>query len=650
MPRIADSTIQELNDKLDAVSVVGEYLVLDKRSGRYWGRCPFHNEKTPSFTVDPDRKLYYCFGCHKGGTIINFVMEMDKLSFPEAVETLAKKSGVAIIYENQGNSEAERQNATQNDELYELYRRVAGSFYHILIEKAEGDAAKQYILGRGISEEMIDRFRLGYAPADRTWLFRFLSGKGYSREFLAASGLFSKKYPEYSFFSHRLMFPIADRQGRTVAFGGRFLAVENAAGTTGETPPEGMKYLNSLESPVFKKGQTLFAIDLAIPEIRRTREAYIAEGYMDAIALHQAAVTNAVAPLGTAFTDDQAKLLRRWAERINLLFDSDEAGQNAAVKAILTCRRNGLSAMVATPEKGFSPAENPGNFKDPADILQYLGSETLQKCVKCVITDFEYLVRRGGTLFDVSTSEGKARAVAFLFPYLETLDSEVSRDACIGDIADAFVVERQAVFNDYGRFERSQLNSRQAGHGQTSRTAGSVTPESQFYNFEYKQEQKNGAVFSTDTLSRTSPVRMNDELFLLVAVLVNHSLVPKLRSTLSIEELSDPRARELFIAIEEWFRHESPGMDDLLSRIYDEPLRNFIIEQSTSKAFSGEPEVLFNDGIKRIKQKGLERRQAEIIVELRSQRREENGRRLEELLVEKVHIDAELRRFKEAKE
>jgi DNA primase len=610
---IAETTIQELNGKLDAIAVVEEYVRLEKRGGRYWGCCPFHNEKTPSFTVDPDRKLYYCFGCHKGGTVLDFVMEMDKLSFPEAVETLAKRSGVAVVYKDSGGNPRDGAAQRDNDALYELYRRVAGSFHHLLTENSAGAAAKEYIISRGFTTEMLRRFHLGYSPADRNWLYRFLSEKGYSGEFLAASGLFSAKYPRICLFSGRLMFPISDRQGRVAAFGGRILS------------GEGPKYINSPESAIYKKGQTFFALDLALPEIRRTREAYIAEGYMDVLALHQAGITNAVAPLGTAFTDDQARLLGRWAERVFLFFDADRAGQTAAVKGILTCRRNGMAPSVVIP--GGEAAGPEGPPKDPADILKNSGPGALQNAAKCFINDFEYLISRGRALFDTGTSGGKAEAVAFLFPYLETLDSEVSREACINDIAGAFGVEPQAVAHDFNR----------RGEGRRERGPGrAASPE-------------------------TRAVRMNDELFLLTVVLVNHRLYAKLRSNLSIEELDDPGAKEIFIALEEWFRNDYAGEGErdqpdaslpgeLLSRIQDGAIRTFVLEQNASKAFSVEPELLFQDSLKRVKQKRLERRQAEITRELRSLKYEEPGRRLEDLLTEKMVIDAELRRFKEDKE
>jgi DNA primase len=604
MSYIAKSSIQEINDKMDALAVVGDYLRLERQGSRYVGLCPFHNEKTPSFSLNPDMKLFYCFGCGKGGTVIDFVMEMDKLSFPEAIETLAKRVGVSLVYEGPGKTELETGRDKQNEALYELYRRLTGSFHHFLMEKPEGRAAWRYIISRGIAKDMIERFRLGYAPPDRHWLFNFLTHKSYSAELLAASGLFSQDYQKTAFFADRLLFPIADRQGRTVAFGGRLLF------------GDGPKYLNSRESDFFKKGRTFFAIDLALPEIRKTKKAYIVEGYMDAIALHQAGVTNAVATLGTAFTDEQAKLLRRWIDRVYLIFDADEAGQKAAVKAILTCRRNALACSIVNLSGAAAPSGEPQ--KDPADILKERGAEALQKQIKCFINDFDFLINRSRSLFDLSVSGGKAEAVAFLFPYVETLDSEVSREACIREIGDIFRTDPQAVLADFSRW------------GEQKRSPAKETPR------------------------RENPVRMNYELALFAAVLVNPGWYPKVREALggvsAIEELADPRAKDLFLALEEWYRDGGPGIDDLLSRIADNSLRNFVIAQGASEAFpAGDEqfEQFVSDGINRIKQKRLERRRAEIVMELRIIKEGEAGRRLEDLLTEKVHIDGELRRFKE---
>jgi DNA primase len=622
---ISESTIKEVTAKANILSVVGEYVRLDKRGGKHWGLCPFHNEKTPSFSVDSEKNMYYCFGCHAGGGIITFVMEMEKVSYPEAIESIAKQSGIEIIYENQsGQKDDAHTNARKKnqEEIEELYRRVAGSFHHILMEKPEGQKALRYILNRGIEKNMIEKFGLGYAPKDRNWLFQFLTKKSYSSDFLKVSGLFSKNYPEISFYSDRLMFPIANKEGKTVAFGGRLL------------DGEGPKYINSSESDIYKKRETLFAIHLALPEIRKTKEVYIAEGYLDVIALHQAGITNAVAPLGTAFTDEQAKLLRRWAEKVYLIFDNDEAGQNAAVKAILTCRNNALSCFVVNlrghnenkdefkdPADTQVPADtkNLTLLKDPADILQQNGPESLQKSVKYFIVDFEYLLNRSKSLYNIASSDGKAEAAAFLFPFLETIESEIARDEAIKTIADTFGIERSAVKNDFG------------SRNMPKRTIVKSDP-------------------ANSSEKAAAPIRINEELYLLIAVFINNDLYQKFRSILSIEEVEDPRAKEMFIALEEWYRNDSMGFDDLLARIEDELLKRFILEKSASGAFQMSPEKIISDGVKRIKRKNLERRSNAIVLSLRSAKNEGSETRIEDLMAEKVHIDAELLRLKDMNE
>jgi len=619
VPYISQSSIQELTDRMDAVAVVSDYVRLEKRGGRFWGCCPFHQEKTGSFTVNPDLKTYYCFGCHKGGTVINFVMEMDKLSFPETLEHLAKKFGVELAYENSGakNFSADDEEKKKIKEgLLELYQRLSGTFHHFLLKKREAEAAKQYIISRGIIDEMIERFSLGYAPEGRYWLHNFLSHKGYSPEFLASSGLFSPKDKRVSFFSGRLMFPIRDRHGRTVAFGGRALPGQAREGWE---PP---KYINSPELPIYKKGETFYAADLAMPEIRRTKTAYVVEGYLDVIALHQAGITNAIAPLGTAFTGEQARLLKRWAEKVVLFFDSDEAGQAAAVKGIYTCRGNGLGCSVVKAEDG----------KDPAEILQNSGPEELLKQAKCFINDFDYLLKKYMLMYDASGSEEKARAVALLFPYLDLLDSEVARDSCVEAAADAFGLLPSLIADDYRRYS-SGRNSRDQ--------AADRSP---------KLPEKRG----------DSPISMNEELSLLFVVAIDfvssqkEKLFLKFRTVLEINEMEDPNARDIFIALEECVRYGETGMEQLLARISSPALKGILMEKSASGEFSVNAGQLASDGIRRLKIKRMERQQQEIIVKLRMMKKnvrsgeepvkpgEEWHLEVRDLLTEKMRIDDEL--------
>ena len=615
MPYISRSSIQEVTDRMDASAIVSEYVRLEKRGGRLWACCPFHQEKTASFTVNPELKSFYCFGCHKGGSLINFVMELDKLSFPEAIEHLAKKIGVELVYENspEGNYGEDEEGKKKKEALFELYQRISGTFHHFLLKKPEAKPAMLYIISRGISINMIEHFTLGYAPFDRYWLHKFLLGKGYSADFLASSGLFSSRGDtRASFFSGRLMFPINNQQGKTVAFGGRFLDLPSVERKAGWEPP---KYINSPELEIYKKREALYALDLALPEIRRTKTAYIAEGYLDVIALHQAGITNSIAPLGTSFTEEQARLLKRWIEKLVFFFDSDKAGQEAIVRGIYTCRKNALACAVVMPEA--APQKETDAYKDPADILKDSGPMALKEKANNVVSDFNYLLIRSKSL--AAGFDSKAKAITQLFPYIKLLDSEAERVSCIETAADAFELLPAAVAEDFNRY----LNKNE--------------------NTEYERIHDG---------IKLNPIHINDELSLLVAVALDfisrkgEGLFLKFRSVPGINSIGDLNAREIFIALEECVRYGETGMDEFLSRISSPELREFIIERSVSGEFSINPDKIVTDGVKMFKMKDLEQRQEEIILKLRLLKKNKNTK-AQELLSEKMQIDNELHRLKQ---
>jgi DNA primase len=614
MAFISKSTINEVTSRLDAVGIVGDYVRLEKKSGRWWGRCPFHaggQEKTPSFKVDPDLKMYHCFGCGSGGSVIGFIMEMEKISYPEAIKTLARKMSIEIIYEE--SAENESKDSSFKEELYELYRRVTLTFQHFLNEKHEGRSSLKYLEDRGVSKEMIKHFRLGYSPSERSFLFKFLKQKGYSDDFLGKSGLFSHHYKEISLFSNRIIFPISDRQGRIVAFGGRTIPLIEQNGEKNSP-----KYINSPETEIFKKGQTLYAIEQSKNQMRQSKTVIIAEGYMDVIAFHQAGISNAVAPLGTSFTDEQAIWLRRWVDKTVLIFDNDEAGKKAAYKAILTCRKNNLYCNLINLSdfvKKETNCEGYPELKDPADILRVFNPNVLKKLINYTTNDFDYLVFTAAKIMEAEG--GKNRAVEFFFPYLEALDSEVERFDCIAKIADAFRIERHAVQKDfYNRNRESYLS-------------GTLT------------KAKKNDIYTNETVKR------NAELVLLTVVAVNMELYKEFRTFLEIREIDDKSAKELFIAMEECFQHDEYGIDLLLARIKDEPLKNFIAKYGDSNEFKNpSPRRLMEDGINKIRKKKLRKRVIEINGEIHNMERiTDESINIDELLAEKKAIDLQMREF-----
>ena len=590
MPKISSKTVDAVTEMTDIVSLVENYTRLEKRGANWWGCCPFHNEKTPSFNVVPDKKMYYCFGCHKGGGTINFLMEMEKLSFMEAVERLAKNAGIEVIYE--GGSYVPDEDAKLKDDILELYDKVAGSFHFLLTQNPLGKKALDYLLSRNVSPEIIEKFNLGYAPQDRYWLYKFLLSKNYSEALLAKTGLFSKNYKKMAFFSDRLMFPICDRHGKTIAFGGRILE------------GEGPKYLNSSDMPQYKKGETAFAFHHALPEIRKSKSVILCEGYMDVLAFFQAGIENAVAPLGTALTEEQVKLLKSFADTFYLAFDSDQAGQEASYKAIKLCRGLGLNVRILYIKDG----------KDPSEILQKKGKDGLKFLLECAIFDDDYLIQIASMRFDISSPEGKARAIAFLFPYIEVLESDIQRESAISKLSSAFGVSQQAIFGDYINREKKALRH----------TVDEV-----------KQKPIN--------------IRMNAELRLVLAVAANIDLFSRLRSELSSDDFEDFYAKYLFIVLEECYREGAYTYANLMHRCGDEKLKEIISQTISKGEFADKSEKIVDDGINFIKQNILQKQRDKIIGRLRLLHGEKGIDTINltnQLMEEKRSIDIQLKNLK----
>lgn len=595
MPRISRQTIDNVISRVDIVSLVGEYTRLEKKGADYWGCCPFHNEKTASFHVIPDRKMYHCFGCGAGGTTISFYMEMEKVTYPEAIMALAKKTGIEIIYD--GNDVNYVPEDNKKDQYKELYTRVAGSFRYLLTSTEQCKEVRDYLSGRGINEETAEKFKLGYAPRDRFWLKNFLRKKNYSEEFLNESGLFSKKNPDVAFFSDRLMFPICDRMGNVVAFSGRIL--------NGDGP----KYINSSDLIQYKKGETLFGFHLAKQSIRQQKAAILCEGNMDVIAYHQAGITWATAPLGTALTEEQLKILQPLADTLFLSFDGDGAGQKATFKAILLAQKYNFNVRIIRLTGG----------KDPAEILLNLGAENLSNQVNSAILDSTYLLSVLADKYDISTPEGKKRASMEYFQYVEVLQSDIQKETCLEQLCETYQLKPEAVKADFENRNSALKN----------------------------EPQRNNPEKSVEQVI----IKPNAEVRAMLAVISNLDFFPTLRNSLTADDFEDATARDMFISLEECYREDSVTLDNIIRHCNNDSLQRLITKAVTTDEFTVNSEQTLNDSVRLIKKNSLGRHKEKLMNEIRQlslmQNTLEIQQKLESLVAEKMSIDSELQKYKE---
>jgi len=371
---IPENIIEEVIAKNDIVSVVGQYVKFSKTSGaNMFGLCPFHSEDTPSFSVSKTKQIYYCFGCHKGGNVLHFIMEVEKCSFLDAVKLLAEKSGIAIP---EPEDDGYKEKAQVRDRVREALLEAARYFYrHLTLP--EGKKAVSYLQKRNLTPATAKAFGLGYAPEDWTGLYKHLKNKGFSNEILSQSGLFTKRDNGelLDLFRGRLMFPIFDVMGKIIAFGGRILDDGNP------------KYINSPESVVYSKQRNLYALNFA--KTTKEKKIIVAEGYMDVISMHQAGFTNAVAPLGTALTELQLNLISRYTEEIVFFFDSDRAGQQAALRSLQMLLEKNKRRTNASVK--ISIARVPDG-KDPDDYIRTHGAVEFKKLIAEAYSVLEYLL------------------------------------------------------------------------------------------------------------------------------------------------------------------------------------------------------------------------------------------------------------------
>lgn len=599
MARIAQSTINDVNQKADIVSVIGEYVHLENRGVNWFGCCPFHSEKTPSFSVNAEKNLYHCFGCKASGNVIGFVKEIENISFVEAIEKLAERFGIEVKYEDGAYVPNEADN--KNKEYMSLYTRMAGTFHYFLTQNEIGKVPLEYLKKRGITEEIIERFNLGFAPADRFWLKKFLKSKNFSEQFLQESGLFSKNYKDISFFNDRIMFPICNKKGDVVAFGGRTLDSSNPA-----------KYLNSGDLPWYQKGEILYGYNFAKQSIRQNKRVILCEGYMDCIAYHQCGIDYAVAVLGTALTPFHIKLFENLVDEVILSFDGDEAGQKATERAILMCRKQNLVTKVVHLQGG----------KDPAEIMINLGKEHLTTEVEQSIFDFDHLLYSLTQKYLVDTPEGKANIALKLFDYVDALQSEIQRESTLNLIAQKLGLSIESIHKDF--FNREEVLNKVASY--------SVLKRPNSFNESQSNENVNFESIKLDAEVRT-----------LLAVITDINMFELMNDELSENDFENPIARSIFSTLKECYKEGTVSFDALLSHCKNTKISEMITASVVSGEYSQNTEQAVSDSIKTMKKKCLIKKRLRLQKQIQDlMKTTYDGEELLVLLEEKIGIDKQL--------
>lgn len=451
---------EQVRQAADIVSIVSETVDLKRKGSRYWGCCPFHGEKTPSFTVDPARGLYHCFGCGAGGDVFSYVMKRDNLSFFDAMKQLAEKYGIPVPERAKSAQEIAREKETK--EVMAANDLASRFFHSCLVNTRYGEKGLKYLAGRGIRRDIIDSFDLGMAPPDFHTLSQALEKRGVSETVLLKAGLVSQRQRGngiYDKFRARVMIPIRNPRGKVVGFTGRILDKDASPA----------KYMNTGETAWFHKGNLLFGLDRASAAIRKRQQALIVEGHMDAISLHAAGIDWAVASMGTAFTEHQAALLKRLAPEVIFCFDSDRAGRAAAMRAIPLALRAGLKCRVMHVTDG----------KDPDEFIRKEGREAFEELMRNARPGMDYQVDTVLEECDTETLGGKVEAVDRVLPFFLDCQSDVEVGERIRDLSRRLSIEEGLIQSEYRKLTHQETGKKYNPEWLTQRTVKVSSPTEQ---------------------------------------------------------------------------------------------------------------------------------------------------------------------------
>ena len=593
MARIPEEKIQEIKDRIDIVEVVSSYLPLKRSGVNNQGLCPFHQEKSPSFNVNSARQIFHCFGCGVGGNVFSFLMRMEGLSFPDAVKRLGEKVGVEVEEEEVSPAEIRRR---ESRERLARINAVAGQFYHqILLEDEAGAPGRRYLRHRGYAGETVRAFQLGFAPEGWETLAKHLTGKNFSAEDVRKTGLVrpgKQGRGDYDLFRNRLLFPIHDLQGHMVAFGGRVLD---------DSLP---KYINSPETDVYHKGQVLYGLYQARDAIRHSDTALVVEGYFDVLALHRAGFANAVATCGTALTPDHARLLKRYADKILLIFDEDAAGRQATFRAMDALLPSGLAVSVVAMPSG----------EDPDSLLKARGESGFRSCLDAARPVLEVFIEDQLRIND-ETVEGRARAAEQALERIRRLPGDLERSLYLKQLAGLVGLDTEVL--------QAQLKNRSAPQAAVRRPAVQPQPAGRPLT-ETGQTQK----------------------YLLRLMLADDRLRNMVREVGTQELFLDEQFRDLADYLLQ--RENADGLlpQDLIDASLDETKQSLLagLVLKEDQGWADDPERIFQDCRKAVANAVLKQRLQEI-RQIEEQARHDNDQAtLEKCQRERIKINQKLKK------
>ena len=564
-----DAFVERVEQGSDIVDVVSQYVTLKRKGNRFWGCCPFHQERTPSFSVVPDKGFFYCFGCHAGGNVFKFLSLIENVSYFEAIKLQAEKLGIPMPERHR--SEAEKAREQRLKDLLKVNEMARNFFHNCLTMTHMGEVGKAYFAGRGISMETIDEFSLGYAPDAWDKLTKAFTARGVSRDFLLEDGLSMERQGGglYDRFRHRVMIPIADEKGRIVGFGGRVL---------GDSKP---KYLNTKETVLFNKRRLLFGLDRSHQAIRQAGYVIIVEGYMDAISVFDAGVKNVVASLGTSFTAEHCKKLLRYCKRFFFCYDSDEAGQNATIRALSIVRDSGAEVRVIVVPDG----------KDPDEFIRKHGADAFRALTEQALSIPDYRLGYVLAHTSVDTTEGKMRALRAMLPVIVALSGAAERGELIKKLGATLLIDEGVIREEAAKAAR---NPRLLQEEQ-----GTVGPR----NHPQRQAQAEGSVQEPPKrpLRRADSALQKAGRIVIRSVWEDATLLTHVASMVPLEELQDEVQRKILLYLRnmqtQGRRFDAANAAEALGDEAAEELSRAVVENE----HAGEDVMAYHDSVERLR-------------------------------------------------